>query len=136
VSERRIIVHSLEHARAALEAAAALNKPVILMSARGIASFMGPLWFRALIDMARAARPEAKCRAVLDCADEAGTVLAALRTGIERARFGGPEETRARLDEIACQIGASVEAAGPYEGLDLLDTREPERACHEFLARD
>jgi len=136
VSERRIIVHSLEHARAALEAASVLNKPATLISARGIASFMGPLWFKALIDQACSARPEVECRAVLDCADEAGTVLAALRTGFKRVRFTGPEATRVRLDEIACQIGALVEGAVPFEGLDLLDAREPGEACREFLARD
>ena len=48
----------------------------------------------------RAAHPGVAVEAVLDCGDEAGTVLAALRAGFKRVRFTGPSrrarETRAR----------------------------------------
>ncbi len=46
---RRIIVHSLDHARAALAVAAAVGKPVTLMSAAGAGCYAGPRWFLALV---------------------------------------------------------------------------------------
>jgi hypothetical protein len=131
---RRIIVHSLAEARAAVAAAAALDVPVTLESAAGAGGYAGPLWFKALVDAAQAAHPEAAVSALLDCGDEAGTALGALRAGIARVRYSGPAETRARLAAIAAALGASLEDAGQGEALDLLEARHPEAAAREFLA--
>ncbi len=129
---KRIIVYSLDQARAALDAAAA--RPVILMSARGMAGFMGPLWFKALVDDAAASYPQASVTAALDCADEAGTALAALRCGFKLVRFTGPEDARVRLDDIARQLGATVEGAVMADTLDLLDCKDPLASCRAFFA--
>jgi fructose/tagatose bisphosphate aldolase len=134
VSGRRIIVYSLAQALAAVEAAAERQVPVILTSAPGMAGFMGPLWFKALTDEAAAGHDNVA--ALLDCADEAGTVLAALRCGFRLVRFSGPEEMRVRLDEIARRTGATVEGADAADMLDLLDCKDPLASCHAFLAPD
>ncbi len=129
---KRIIVYSLDQARAALEAAA--GRPVILISARGMAGFMGPLWFKVLVEEAAAGYPQATVTAALDVADEAGTALAGLRCGFKLVRFTGPEEARARLDDIARQMGATVEGALTEETLDLLDCKDPLASCRTFFA--
>jgi hypothetical protein len=134
--ERRIIVHSLDHARAAAAAGEAIGVTVTAMSARGIASFLGVGWFKAAINRAAADHPAARLEAVIDCADEPGTVLAALRVGLKRISFTGAEETRLRLDEIARQLGASVEGAVEFAALDLIDSRDPLGAARAFLAAD
>jgi fructose/tagatose bisphosphate aldolase len=131
---RRIIVHSLEQARAALAAAAALGTAVTVESAAGAGAYAGPLWFKALIEEARREHPTVAVSAVLDCAEEAGTALAALRAGLERVRFTGPEETRRRLAEIAEARGAAVEGASSEPALDLLAASDPEAAARAFLA--
>jgi fructose/tagatose bisphosphate aldolase len=136
VTDKRIIVHSLAEAEAAVAAAAELGAAVTLQSGPGMATFMGPMWFKALIDEAVATHPGAPVAAMLDCADEPGTVLAALRAGLRRARFTGAEETRARLDAIARQMGATVEGEDEAPTLDLLDLRDPAAAARQFLARD
>jgi IMP dehydrogenase len=61
----------LEHARAAVTAAAALGVPVTLGSAAGAAGYAGPGWFKAAVDAAASEHPGAAVSAVLDCADEA-----------------------------------------------------------------
>lgn len=130
---RRIIVHSLDHARAALAAAAELGVPVMLVSAAGAGAYAGPLWFKALIEAARADHPDVAVAALLDCADEPGTVLAALRAGIKSVRFTGAAAARERLAGIAAALGATIESdAGP--ALDLLDARDPASACRAYLA--
>ncbi|HEX4111170.1 MAG TPA: class II fructose-bisphosphate aldolase [Stellaceae bacterium] len=131
---KRIIVYSQAQARAAAQAAAERQVPIILMSAPGMAGFMGPLWFKALVDEAALSYPQADVTAMLDCADEAGTALAALRCGFQGVRFSGPEEARARLADIAGQVGASVEGVVAAETLDLLDCNDPPAACRAFLA--
>lgn len=126
---REIVIHSLDHARAALAAAAALRVPVTLASAPGAAMQVGPLWFKAVIEEARAAYPQVAVTAILDCGDEPGAVMAALRSGLMTLRFSGATETQRKL----AAMGACF-AAAATESLDLLDRRDPEAACHAFLA--
>jgi len=128
---RRVIVYSLEQARAALTVAT--WQLVFLMSARGMACFMGLIWFKSLVDAAIASSEGANATAALDCADEAGAALAALRCGFRLVRFTGPEEARARLDSIARQLGAAVEGDVAADTLDLLDCHDPEASCRAFF---
>ncbi len=130
---RRIVVHSLADAHAAVKAAAALGVPVTLMSAPGAALYVGPLWFKALVREACAAAPEARVTAVLDCADAPGAVLAALRAGLKCVRFSGTGEVRERLAAIAAAEGASLDDDVPAD-LDLGDERDAEAACRAIFA--
>lgn len=132
----RIIVHSLAEARGALAAAAALGVPLTLESAAGAGTYAGPLWFKALIDEAREPYPAVELTAVLDCAEEAGTALAALRAGLRHLRFTGTPAQRERIAEIAEALGATVEGEAAGEALDLLEARDAEAAARVFLARN
>jgi hypothetical protein len=84
---------------------------VTLASAPSAGGYAGPGWFRELIEAAREAVPEARFSALLDCGDEAGTVLAALRAGVEGVIFTGRADVAARLADIARQRGARFETA-------------------------
>lgn len=127
---REIIIHSLAHAEAALAAAAARGVPVTLASAPGAARAVGPGWFKALIEQAQERHPTVEVTAILDCADEPGAVMAALRAGLKHLRFDGADEVRAKLAEMGADFAPSAD-----EVLDLLDIREPEAACAAFLAK-
>jgi fructose-bisphosphate aldolase class II len=133
---RRIIVHSLDHARAALAAAGALAVPVTLVSAAGAGAYAGPLWFKALIEAARQEHPEVEMSAVLDCAEEAGMALAALRAGLKQVRFSGTASQRARIAAIAASLGAALDGDAADAALDLVDARDPKAAALAFLARN
>jgi hypothetical protein len=75
--------------------------------------------------------------AVLDCGEEPGNALAALRAGVPRIRFTGAAETGVRLAAIAAQLGAVVEGpAVEVEALDLLEARDPLALSRRFLARN
>ena len=133
-----VIVHHLEHARAALAAADAAGVPVVLRSAPGAAATVGAAFFRAMIDAARGEVPDADVRAVLDCGRDVGLALGALRHGIRAVRVETAAETRARLVDVAAQSGAVVEDPGDDAGtpvLDLLDVADPEAACRAWLTR-
>jgi len=134
VSGKRIIVHSLAHARAALAAAHALKVPVTLASAAGAGGYAGPLWFKSLIEAASGDFPDVEVTAVLDCGTEAGTTLAALRHGFKRARFTGAEAALPALRDIAHQLAAEIETGDAPEALDLLEEGDPEVAVHAYLA--
>ncbi len=129
-----IVIHGLGHATAALAAAGELDVPVTLISAPGAAGYVGPAWFRAVIEQARAAHRDADITAVLDCGDMPGYALAALRDGAPIIRFSG--DTAAKIADIAAQYGALVIAERP-EALDLAvverSRRDLGRACREWL---
>jgi len=135
VSGKRIIIHSLAHARAALAAARALQVPVTLASAAGAGGYAGPLWFKSLVETARADFPEADVTAVLDCGVEAGTTLAALRHGLKRVRFTGNDAALAPLRDIAEQLGAEIETGEAPNALDLLNEPDPAAATRAYLAQ-
>jgi hypothetical protein len=134
LERKRLIVHSLDHARAAAAAAAELGVPVTLESAPGAGGYLGPLAFKALIDAAHREHPAVALTAILDCADEAGTALGALRAGLACVRFTGPAEVRAKIAAIAAELGAALDHEAAPERLDLLVARDPRGAARAFLA--
>jgi hypothetical protein len=129
----RVIVHSLDHAAAALAAAEQLEVPVTLLSAPGAGGYAGPRWFLAVCAEAARAHPGAAFDAVVDCAGEPGTVLAALRGGAKRVRFTGTAEARRKLAAIAADLGAEIEGESQSAALDLLGERDPVAACRVYL---
>lgn len=102
-----IIVHSLGQALVAAEAAAALDRPLTLRSARGGALGVG--WFASLGTVLAERHPALDLTLVLDCADEAGTALGALRRGVKAIRIEGPSDVRAKLASLARTYGARLD---------------------------
>jgi len=134
-----IVVHSLEHAIAALTAAARAGRTVVLASAPGAGSYVGPGWFAAMIAAARDAVPEARHSALLDCGEDVGAALAALRSEIEGVAFTGRADVARRLADIARQHDVQFVTDRPAAVLDLGDDffASPEilkRRCTEVLA--
>ena len=79
--------------------------------------------------------PDARFTAYLDCADEAGTVLRALRAGVSHIRFTGPRELLSRLHDIARQLDAEI-TDEDFARFDLLDQPDPFAACRVWLWRE
>ena len=104
-----IIVHSLAQALVAAEAAAALGKPLTLRSAAGAGGTVGVGWFASLGAVLSERHPDLELTLVLDCADEAGTALGALRRGLKAVRIAGPPEVRAKLAALAETYGARLD---------------------------
>jgi hypothetical protein len=135
-----IVVHSLTHAVAALQAAAAAHRDIVLLSAPGAGIYAGAGWFAALVEAARAAVPAAQCAAILDCGDDAGAAQAALRAEVETVIFTGRADVAARLTAIAEARGSRLLTAGPQPALDLAvcffaDAETLRRRCADLLAR-
>jgi hypothetical protein len=102
------VVHHLEQAQAALAAAAEFGCAIELRSAPGAAGYAGVGYLKALGE-------EVGHELLIDCGDDAGLVMAALRTGCRRIVFSGSDELARRLSDMAAQLGAVVvvEAQAP-----------------------
>lgn len=128
-----ITVHSLDHARVALSVARELGVEVTLVSAPGAAAYVGAAVFREMIEAAAGSVPDARFTAVLDCGDDPGLALAALRAGLPAIRLDAGADVRARVTDIAARTGA-VLVDSDAAALDLIDVADPARACREWLA--
>ena len=139
-AEPVIVVHSLAHAIAALKAAVRAGRPVVLVSPPGAGSYVGPGWFREVVAMARKAVPEARFSALLDCSDEVGAALAAIRAEVEGVVFTDRADVARRLADIARQHGVRFTTRRPVAALDLGDDffaspEAIEQRCGEVLTR-
>ena len=108
-----LVVHGIDDALQAVAAARDLDTPLTLISAPGAAAYAGPVWFLALVEQARAASPDLPIAGVLDCADDAGHAMAALRAGVEAIVFTGDDPVAGKLSAIAEASGAVVLRARP-----------------------
>ena len=126
-----ILFLTLDHARAAVATAAEFDAPVTLQSAPGAAAYAGVGFLKAVADEAGADE------AVIDCGDDIGTAMAALRAGWTRLVFSGDEAMAHKLVDMAAQLGATVTTGDSGAAtLDLLDVAEPLDACRTFLSRE
>jgi hypothetical protein len=100
-----ILVRDRHEAELALRAAAALGRPVALLSVPDAALNAGIGWFDAAMRHARAAAPEADAIGLIDCANRPDLVQAAFHQGIEGAVFRGRKLVFDKLADIAAQSG-------------------------------
>jgi delta 1-pyrroline-5-carboxylate dehydrogenase len=122
-----------------LKAAALAAEPVLLLSAPDAGIYAGAGWFKALLEAAREAVPEASCSSLLDCGDRPGAALAAIRAQVEGVIFIGRIDVARRLADIAAQHRVRLVTERPAAGLDFLDDfcaseADSERRCAQFLA--
>jgi hypothetical protein len=132
------VVHGKAQALDALAAAAEAGVTALLLSGRSAGIYAGPGWFLALIESARSRYPSVFGGAILDCGDDAGAVLAAIRAGVPSISFAGRTALRRRLNEIATARGVSLGGRGSLwrRALDL-DRIIPERrqvGCAKWIA--
>jgi len=105
--------------------------PVIIIHSLGQA-------IAALTAAAREAVPGARFSALLDCSDNVGAALAAIRLEIEGVVFIGRADVAGRLADIAGQYGVRFETDRRATALDLGEDffasgDSVERRCAEFL---
>ncbi len=131
-----IIIHDLPQAEAALAGADAAGRAVELRSAPGAASTIGPSVFREITNAALAAYPGTGSVAVLDCGDEAGTAMAALRAGCRNLAINVPDDVGAKLRALAEQSGARLHGTTGGGALDLDGAADAAAAVRAYLARE
>lgn len=129
-STLRVIAYDLREAREAAAAAADAGVDLFLVSPPGAGGFWGGDFFAAMIDAVRAGFPDLVVIGFLDCGEDPGWALAALRAGVDVIRLVGPSAERAR--DIAEQQGKHVVSELP-EALDLRRVEDIGAACAEWL---
>ena len=107
-----VTVRDLPGARRTVDAARRLGCAVLLLTEPGAHAWHGPGYLKAMLEQAGAAR------AVLDCGDDAGAAMLALRLGWRELHMTGPADTVARIVAMTAAAGSRFHAQLP-ESLDL-----------------
>lgn len=89
-----VIIHHIAQAQSALEAARQQDIAIQLRSAPGAAAYVGVGYLKALGDAV-------EHELLIDCHDDAGLVMAALRTGCRKLVFSGDPQDLERLRQMA-----------------------------------
>ncbi|MBM3643551.1 MAG: hypothetical protein FJX02_04295 [Alphaproteobacteria bacterium] len=102
------IVQDWRQLETALRAARDTGAPARLATGPDAASIWGAGYLGALEARARREFPDVVFELIVDCGDAPGYALACLRAGVSRISFSGSPEVRAKLADIAHQMGAAV----------------------------
>ena len=102
------VIYDLKDALAALTAGEVSGKSIHLESPPFGAQQMGASVFLALIKEATAQHPSVDFTATLDCGDEPGLALNALRLGVKSLRVQLPPEVFDKIADIAEKADAAV----------------------------
>lgn len=94
------------------KAAASTGEILVLQSPPFSAQQMGASVFLALLAEAESHYPTTPFRAVLDCGDEPGLALNALRLGVKSIRVHLPEKIYVKIADMAANVDATVENRG------------------------
>ncbi|ACI99217.1 hypothetical protein [Rhodospirillum centenum] len=130
---RPVRIRGIEDARLVLGVARDCGCTVVLVSPAGAAGYLGGGWWAALTALLRQEFPGTEITAVLDCADDPGHVLAALRAGCTELSFAGPPEVVVKLADIAAQHGARLHPPAA-DAVEPWRERIPRAALHALLA--
>lgn len=131
---RAVTVHAIADARAAVEAAAELGVPVVLVSPLSGAASLGAGWWQAMLKQLAAEYPGVALTSILDCGARADLVQAALRQGLTELCFRGPPRVARKLADIAGQYGARLHRRLP-NALDLEGIADRRAACRAWLSK-
>lgn len=134
-SPARIVVHEIDHAVAALAAARAHERPIVILSAVGAARSAGAGWWRELVAQTREGSLDQDAEWILDCGDEPGMALAALREGVGSIALDAGEPIWSRVAQIAAQCDATVRRVDRTGALDLAGSNNPQRDCNLYLSK-
>ena len=130
-----VIVHNIDHVRAALSVAQEARCSAKLFSAEGASATLGAGYWAALEDLARGEYSAVDFSLVLDCGDRVGDAQAALRAGCTAIRFTGAPGVAEKLADIAGQLGAVV-TDDPLPDVDLQAAGDAAAACRAQICDD
>lgn len=95
-----LIVHNIGHVHDAVATAQELGRPVSLISAPGAAASIGPDVFRRMIGAVLSESDADRISAIIDCADDPGQAMQAIRLGCTNIRLDADEDVLNKLREM------------------------------------
>jgi len=103
-----IVIHNIEHARAALKASSATKVSIAIVSAPYAGCYAGVSWFVKIEEKIRKEFSKTKAIFILDCGDEPGVALEAFRLGVKFIFLKGNKKIIKKISEIGLKKKSSL----------------------------
>ena len=128
------IIHNLKHGLCVARAAMQTKSSAVLFSPRGAANSLGPEVFISMINVVSVHYPRVNIIGVLDCADDTGNALGAIRRGASHisVQLDAPEYEK--ILDIANQLNVSVRVY-PNNALDLIKSENANQSIIRHLMK-
>jgi len=138
MTDRVVLYHNTDQAKAALAAAAEYGEALTLVTAPGAARYAGPSYLATAFAEAGATYPEVRARAWIDCGEDADLVLRAIKAGWRRVVFNGQKPVANRVADICAQQDVEIQTRRAFRKsatviFDLGDTPEPMTGMRNFF---
>ncbi len=106
---------------------------VALVTPPGAAATGGPEIYLEMYRQGHAHFPETETHAVIDCGDDAGIAMRALRCGWRDLVFTGDDDVRQKLQDMSDQFGGTLRRSRPHT-IDLITSSDPARTVQQALS--
>jgi fructose/tagatose bisphosphate aldolase len=126
------IIHNLEHGLCVAQAAMKTKSSAFLFSPRGAFNSLGPDVFITMINSVSEHYPEVNIIGVLDCADDTGNALGAIRRGVSHISVQLDTPKYKKILDIANQSNVSVRVF-PDNALDLIKFENSNQSIIRYL---
>lgn len=125
-SRHAVIVHTAEHVRLVLDVAGAAQ-PIIL-TPPGAQAYAGVAYLWAMTAPARERGLEVR----IDCGEDAGFAMSAMRTGWRQLLMAGDTAALDKIHDMLGQLGGTLHRSRP-PAVDLAETDDPRAALNDLI---
>ena len=131
-SKPAFVFHDLAQAEAAVTAARAANRAIVLLTERAAGSYGGPALYLEIFRQSGAAETAGLVELIIDCGDDAAVALEALAEGAPALVLRGSRVAFARVRAIAEAKSARLLRRRPAAH-DLLQRADPAVYCRTAI---
>ena len=129
---KTIIVYNFEHIYCAMKAAKKLKKKICISSPINAASYMGPYFFKELLNKAKKLFPRVDCSEILNCSNDIGLAFEAIECGIKNIEIECNKSVLLKIKNICKKKGVGVNNIGKNK-LDLKYIENIDDECLKWL---
>jgi hypothetical protein len=132
---RPVIIHDIVDARVVCSAAIGFGNQVTMWTASGALFYLGPAWIIEIWRHVRREFPELIINTVIDCGNDPGNALSAIRSGAEGVALNAKPSVKKKIRQIASARNVMIWKC-PNRILDLGKCSNKEACCKEWFGID
>ena len=125
------IIHDISQGFMVAHKAEISKKLTLLYSNCGAGRSIGPEVFSEMVTQIQKKYKKAKIVAILDCGNEAGTVLSAIQQGIQHIHFNLSQKKKFKITQIAKANGIQIHNA-PINAINLNEISNDQELAKEI----
>ena len=129
---KTIVIYNYNHAYMVMKAASKLKKKIYISSPPNAASYMGPIFFKKILEKAKKSFPDVDYNEILDCSNDTGLALEAIHYKIKNIKLKCSKIVLRKIKNICKKNGLSINNI-KKKRLDLKNVENVYDECLKWL---